>query len=121
MFETANSRPTGVMIPKDQMSVGTGEPGAVVRFCKAECFAVTYGDTAGKLQTEIFFRIGGKWHQAPNGANFAASLKAFRPGSIMAGSLESAYEKELENSEGVTAKAVANIPSDDAVDPMGGE
>ncbi len=120
MFD-ASARPQGVMVPRDQLSTGTGEPGAVIAFQRAEMFAVRAADKDGKLQDEIWFRIGGRWCQAPNGVNFAATLKTYRPGSVMATNLDAAYERHCDEAVGAAARAVAAVPKDDAVDPLGGQ
>jgi hypothetical protein len=109
------------MVPQDQLSPGTGEPFAVVSFCKADSFAATYADESGKLHTSILLRVGGRWHIAPNGENFASTLKALRPGTPLANTLEAAYERSLDDAMSAAVKSVANIPKDDAVDPLGGE
>lgn len=108
-----NMRPQGVMVPQDQLSPGNAEPFTIQAFCEAKSFACTYADESGKLHTSIVLRVGGVWHIAPNGENFAATLKSLRRGTRLSDSLEAKY---MENRP-LDAGAMS-IPGDDAVDPM---
>jgi hypothetical protein len=114
MQDTVNIRPTGVVIPKDQLSPGTGPPRTLIGFGEAQTFAVNWVDDNGKQHAELMHRIGGVWHRAPNGENYFATLRRFGSDTW----LSQLLEEQVKKLAPVTA---SSLPKDDAVDPMGDE
>lgn len=105
-----NGRPVGVGIPEGQRraQADTGAPGAVLHFVEAQTFAVQYVDQDGRARPPtLVHRIGGVWHLAPNGENYAATLRPVAADSRLAKNLEERFV-------GVTT--TNTIPKEDAVD-----
>jgi hypothetical protein len=89
----------------------TGSPLSVANFVLAETYAVQFYDTDGRLQPpELMHRIGNRWYRAPNGANYAATLRAIAPDSKLVKNLE----------ERLAGENTASIPKEDAVDVLAG-
>jgi hypothetical protein len=116
MGNPVNMRPQGVQVPQDQLSPGTGEPFTVTQFCEAKSFAATYADDHGKLHTSILLRIGGQWHIAPNGENFAATLKSLKRDGRLSNNLEAKYQESQPS-----LALGGGVPAADAVDPIDDE
>jgi hypothetical protein len=118
MGNPMNNRPTGVMVPQDQLSTGSGSPRTVTRFCTVDVLAVSWVDDGGKEHTEIVHRIGGVWHRAPNGENYAATLKSLAQGSWLSELFERRFREE--QSRRLSAPTTPSVSDKDAVDPMDG-
>jgi hypothetical protein len=113
MFGTVTGgRPTSVGIPEGQRSVADAQPGTVVNFVEAKTYAVRYADSDGRVRTTLMHRIGGVWHIAPNGENYAATLRPLATDSKLAKTLEDRFLGET---------TTATLPKEDAVDVLGGE
>ena len=68
-------RHVGVRVPEEQQSPGTGRPRSVESLARAETWAVRWVDDAGAVHVELMHRIGDFWHKAPNGENYASTLR----------------------------------------------
>jgi hypothetical protein len=81
----------------------------VTNIARSEEFAVEWVDDDGRTHIEIMHRIGGVWHRAPNGENYAATLKRIAADSWLVKLLE----------ERIAGENMASIPKEDAVDVLG--
>ena len=108
-----NGRPVGVRTPEGQLSPGTGAPREVVNFVEVRTFAVEYVDDQGNRHIDVANCIGGVWHLAPNGENYAKTLKALRGDTWLAKALTA----RLRDVEG--QKLPTTVPKEDAVDVTG--
>jgi hypothetical protein len=105
MFGNMNGR--GVGIPEGQRTGSErAAPGTVVNFVEAETFAVQYANADGIIVTTLVHRMGGQWHLAPNGENYAATLKPLNRDSKLSKALEERF----------LGRSTASIPTKDAVD-----
>ena len=111
MFGEGVGRQVGVGVPAGQRSAGTGNPRSVTNFAEMKTYAVEWVDDDGRMHREAMHCIGGVWHRAPNGENYAATLKAINPDSWLVKLL----------AERIAGDNTASIPKDDAVDPVGGQ
>ena len=107
MFDQSNQRTAGVMTPEGQRSGGKGLPKTVSHCIPVETFAVEYVDDAGDVHATIMLKVNGTWYLAPNGENYAKTLKPVGEGSWL-GKLLS--EK---------TRAAAPVPQADNVDVVG--
>jgi hypothetical protein len=85
----------------------------VTNFAPADTYAIEWVDDDGRVHRELMHRIGGVWHRAPNGENYANTLRAI--------SNDSWLVKHLE--ERIAGQDTTTIPTKDAVDvldPTGG-
>lgn len=116
MFENSvgrAGRPVGVGIPTGQRApvAETGAPLSVANLVRADTYAVQFYDTDGRLQPpEMVHRIGNRWYRAPNGANYAATLRVIASDSKLVKNLE----------ERLASEDTTSIPKEDAVDVLGG-
>jgi hypothetical protein len=94
------------MLPQNQMSGGKAGPRTVTGFAKLETFGVEYTDDEGVKHTTVVQRMAGQWYFAPNGENFAGSLRPIKKGTWLADILD-------EKDAGPTT--AASLPKDDAV------
>ncbi len=102
-------RPTGVGQSAGQRGSVAGGSRRVTNIARSEEFAVEWVDDDGRTHIEIMHRIGGVWHRAPNGENYAATLKRIAPDSWLVKLLE----------ERIAGENTASIPKEDAVDVLG--
>jgi len=109
-----NGRAVGVGIPEGQRrtQVDNSAPGTVLDFVEAQTFAVRYVDADGRTHITMVHRIGGVWHIAPNGENYAATLRPVAADSRLSKNLEERF---------VGATTTNTIPKEDAVDVIGTE
>ena len=103
-------RPVGVGIPAGQRSAGQGTPRSLGRIVEMKTFAVEWVDDAGVKHIEPMHSIGGVWHRAANGENYARSLKALNKDSWLVKLIEEQISEQTAD-----AGAVA-VPTEDAVD-----
>ena len=102
-------RPAGVMTPAGQLNVNApGTPKTVRHFSEVRTFAVEYLDEQGLPHTTLLQSIGGVWHLAPNGENYAATLRALSKDSWLSKMLE----------ERVSHLDTSKIPKTDSVDVL---
>lgn len=101
-----SGRQVGVGIPADQRSAGTGAPRTVTNFAEMKTYAVEWVDDDGRVHREAMHCIGGIWHRAPNGENYAATLRAVAKDSWLV---------RLLNERTASANATS-APTTDAVD-----
>jgi hypothetical protein len=104
-----SGRPAGVGLPAGQLSQGEGSPRRVTNIARSEEFAVEYTDDNGQVHSEIMHRIGGVWHRAPNGENYARTLRRINPTSWLVKQIE-------ERVADVTSSTP--LPAQDAVDVL---
>lgn len=112
MFDTTQgpvNRPVGVQTPAAQLSTGQGLPKTVTNFAEVQTYGIEYVDDNGNKHVTIAMRIGGTWHLAPNGENYAATLRPLKSDTWLA--------KQLE--ERIQDAAPSVIPKEDAVDVIG--
>lgn len=102
-------RQVGVGVPAGQRSAGTGSPRSVSNFAEMKTYAVEWVDENGQMHREAMHCIGGVWHRAPNGENYAATLRPINSDSWLVKLL----------AERIAGDNTASIPSDDAVDVIG--
>lgn len=103
-------RTVGVGVPAGQRAQGTAAPKKVLNMMELRTFAVQYSDPDGSIHTTVMNQVGGVWHNAPNGENYAATLKPLPPDHWLAKLLN----ERLANQDTTT------IPKEDAVDVLGG-
>lgn len=109
MFEGTKSvgnRPVGVAIPEGQRSTGRGQPRTVRALTEMKTYGAVWVDDNGAEQTEVIHRMGDLWYRAPNGVNYAATLKSLKPETWLAEALN----------EQLASDAPSVIPAQDAVD-----
>jgi hypothetical protein len=106
----APQRPNGVQVPQGQLSPGQGTPRTVTNFAEVQTYGVEYVDDSGNKHVTLALRIGGTWHLAPNGENYAASLRALKGDTWLAKALEEKHGDALP----------ATVPDKDAVDVLPG-
>ena len=107
----SGGRPNGVGLPQNQRSVGMGSPRKLTNISRSEEYAIEFVDDDGQVHREIVHCIGGIWHRAPNGENYAAQLRPLAANSWLV--------KQL-NDRVVDATSTATVPKADAVDVLGG-
>jgi hypothetical protein len=88
MSGSSEIRHVGVIIPEGQLTGNTGTPRSVRMMSRAETYAVAWVDDGGREHIELVHRIGGIWHTAPNGENYASTLRSLRPDAWLAKALE---------------------------------
>jgi hypothetical protein len=88
MSNSPGIRHVGVILPEGQLSTGAGAPRSVKMMSRTETYAVTWADDDGREHTELIHRIGGIWHRAPNGENYASTLMSLRPDAWLAKAFE---------------------------------
>lgn len=102
-------RPQGVGIPKGQTTPqGTGAPKTLLHVAEARHFAIQYADDNGTLHNTIATEVGGVFYLAPNGENYAQTL---RP---MSGWLTEQMQERV-----AAHRPTAPVVSKDDVDPLG--
>lgn len=106
----AASRPTGVVTPSQQLSTPGGSPRSVVNFLEAKTYAVEWADENGDKHRELMHFIGGQWYRAPNGENYAATLRPISKDSWLVEKLEDRRRNET--------TPAASVPKKDAVDVL---
>jgi hypothetical protein len=111
----SGNRPLGVGVPQGQRTPDVnGTPRTVTHLIEAKTYAVQFFDDDGTPHHDFIHCIGGIWYRAPNGENYAASLRRVNPTSWF-----------VKKCEAKLADAIpaAHIPEKDAVDvlPEGGE
>lgn len=109
-MNTTSNRPTGVLLPQNQISGGKGGPRTVTGFAKLETFGVEYVDDEGVKHTTVVQNMGGQWYLAPNGENFAASLRPVKADTWLAKMLDERFSGDTN---------VGALPRQDAVDVVG--
>lgn len=107
-----SGRQVGVMVPREQLSKGTGAPRQVMKAHVMETFAVEYTDDNGRIIQTVMHRIGGRWLMAPNGENYASTLQPLKPDTWLADTLERRYQVAQ------ARPGSESIPTKDDVDPM---
>ncbi len=84
-------RQVGTGFPTEQLTqASTGRPGTVEHFALAETYAVQWVDQEGRSHKELLHRIGGVWFKAPNGENYAATLRPITASGKLSQALEEA-------------------------------
>jgi len=113
MFGTTavSGRNTAVAIPEGQYVQGAATPGSVLNFTEAKTYAVQYADADGRVHTTLMHRINGVWYMAPNGENYASTLRPLSVDARLSKNLEERF---------VTETTTATIPKEDAVDVLAG-
>ena len=102
-----SGRPNGVGIPTGQRTtVVTDAPRRVTDMVESKEYAVRWVDDENVVHREIMHCIGGVWHRAPNGENYAASLRALNADSWLV--------KQL--NERAASSSTASIPKEDTVE-----
>ena len=89
---------------------GSGHTRKVLNCVEMKTYAVQYEDEQGNVVIDAMQCVGGLWHKAPNGENYAATLKALPVDHWLA--------KQL--TERVAGENTASIPKQDAVDITSG-
>ena len=108
---SSRGRPTGVMVPRGQVTQSDAPPGTLIGFEPVEVFAVRYVKEDGTIEDEFFNRVAGRWYKSPNGVNYANSLKVLGDGSKMAKALTTGYKAK------VAPKKVPVQDGADIIDP----
>lgn len=69
-------RQTGVGIPLGQQQPApSAGPKQLVHLLRAETYGVQWTDDEGTVHQELMHFMGGVWYRAPNGENYARSLR----------------------------------------------
>jgi hypothetical protein len=102
-------RPVGVGQTSGQRGTSVGGGRRLTNIARSEEYAVEWVDDDGNSHLEIMHRVGGVWHRAPNGENYAAQLKAVSSTSWLVKLLE----------ERIAGESTTSIPKEDAVDVLG--
>ena len=96
------------MVPRGQVSVpSNAAPGSIIGFQPVEIFAVRYVNEEGREEDELFQRFAGQWYKAPNGINYANSLRRFKDSSKLAKNLNEQYAAKI---------APKKVPAQDGAD-----
>lgn len=103
----------GVGVSFGQRTEGkTAPPGTVVNLMEVQTFGIQYADNEGRVLTTMVHRMAGVWYLAPNGENYAATLRPLGTGSKLAKALEERF---------VNATTTTTVPKSDAVDIEAGK
>ena len=100
----------GVGIPEGQLRQQGGTPRTVMVASKMETYGVRWVDESGNIHTEIMHLMEGVWFRAPNGENYASTLKHIAKDNWFV----KAVTQKLSEATPTT------VPTKDAVDVLGG-
>ena len=104
-----SGRQVGVGIPEGQRT-DVGPPRTLLACVEAKTYAMSWCDEQGRKHNELMHCIGGIWHRAPNGENYASTLRSIKPDTWLAKLLN----------EKVADSGTTTVPAQDAVDIIGG-
>jgi hypothetical protein len=97
------------MVPRGQVTRSDAAPGTVINFEQVEVFAVRHVREDGTIEDELFNRIAGQWYKAPNGVNYANSLKKLSENGKLAKALTAGYKSKV---------APKKVPTQDGADVL---
>lgn len=107
---SSRGRPQGVLVPRGQVAQSDAPPGTVIGFEQVQVFAVRHVKEDGTIEDELFNFFAGEWYRAPNGVNYANSLKKLNSGGKLAKALTAGYKAKI---------APRKAPSKDGADVLG--